>query len=168
MKLHNERGLTLVELLAVLALSTVVILIAYNLLFSTMGSIDRSSAQTKMRNEAALILYQFDEAMLNVDSIEIDGGGTPDRFTQFTGVGEHIEDKNDGSGGYEFVEDRIAFSISGDDIVIDGNTLNDPEWRFTDSFFKYEGKKLYVQLEVADSESNETYQSSKIYRLKNE
>lgn len=70
--LNNSRGITLVELLATLAIVGIIGTLAYNVLFQGYSNYERIQAETKLRDEADLIMASFVREMFVLKEEEIE------------------------------------------------------------------------------------------------
>lgn len=81
--LHNQKGLTLVEMLAVLVIGAIVSLLAFNVLFSMLKNEDKVAINAQLRDEADYYiasltntLYTLNESNVCSDLIESDEDDT--------------------------------------------------------------------------------------------
>ncbi|KGX93621.1 hypothetical protein N781_10535 [Pontibacillus halophilus JSM 076056 = DSM 19796] len=167
--LQNEKGVTLVELLAVMAMSILVVGVAYQILFSMFSSIDKSQANTMLRNEAAAIMLELDEIMLNLDEVEtipIDlNVNVP--FDHF-----RVLDIRENSSGLpktlsteiEVANGELLVTYNGSSRTITDSSINASNTTFT---LDKDGR-LRVNLHIEDNASSETYTVFKIYEMENE
>src|SRR5690625_1738302 len=56
MDIKNERGVTLIELLAAIVLTAIIGIIGYNILFSGISAFERAKIETELRDEADIIM----------------------------------------------------------------------------------------------------------------
>lgn len=81
---HEENGVTLIELLLVLAISSLLIGIATMILMSSLTAFDRLTADREVRNEANYITMVINDALKNTESVEIlDHPADPKNITHF-------------------------------------------------------------------------------------
>lgn len=71
MELNNERGVTLVELLAVITLTAIIGIIGYNILFSGISTYDRVKIESALRDEADLIMATMIQELYTLKLSEI-------------------------------------------------------------------------------------------------
>lgn len=68
----NERGITLVEVLAVFVITSIIGLVAYSVLFSGFKTYDRVKIEASLRDEADLIMSELISEMFVLKESEID------------------------------------------------------------------------------------------------
>ncbi|XJZ26381.1 Tfp pilus assembly protein FimT/FimU [Bacillota bacterium Lsc_1132] len=166
MKKIDQRGITLVELLAVIAISSALLAVGYSILFSMIKSAEYSTAQTKLRNESILITQQFDQAMLNIDSIEIVGEPDPDgKFQFFQAIDKQpAEDNSD-----QVQTVVIPFKISAEGkLLINNKQINSDEYSLKRTTFKQVNGNLQVYYVIDDLNSHEQFTLFKNYKLQSE
>lgn len=69
--IRGEQGITLVELLVVLAISSLIIGIVTMILLSSLTAFNRLTEERELRNEANYITTVLNNALKNVESVEI-------------------------------------------------------------------------------------------------
>lgn len=69
--IRGEQGITLVELLVVLAISSLIIGIVTMILLSSLTAFNRLTEERELRNEANYITMVLNNALKNVESVEI-------------------------------------------------------------------------------------------------
>lgn len=79
--LNNERGITLVELLAALVVTAVLGIVAYNILFTGFTTYDRVKAEAEMRDEADIIMVKLISDMFTLKTSEIKVTHLPENNT---------------------------------------------------------------------------------------
>lgn len=67
--LKESHGLTLIEVLMVITISSIIAGLGYSILFSSMTSTKSTLSDTNLRNEAVLVTQQFDALMKNIDGV---------------------------------------------------------------------------------------------------
>lgn len=78
----NERGLTLVEVLAVFVITAIIGLVAYSVLFSGFRTYDRVKVEASLRDEADLIMSELISEMFVLKESEIDEKHFPESGTK--------------------------------------------------------------------------------------
>ena len=78
----NERGLTLVEVLAVFVITAIIGLVAYSVLFSGFRTYDRVKVEASLRDEADLIMSELISEMFVLKESEIDEKQFPESGTK--------------------------------------------------------------------------------------
>lgn len=71
LKLKNEHGLTLVELLAVLVIASMIGIIAYAILFNGFKTYDRVKVEAQLRDEADIIMAELISELFTLKESEI-------------------------------------------------------------------------------------------------
>jgi prepilin-type N-terminal cleavage/methylation domain-containing protein len=166
--MKNEKGLTLVELLVVLAISSAFIIIAFSILASMSKAADKSMNDTLVRNETIYISQQLDKAMDNVDTAEISGSQQADgSFKAFNAVDKRMKETSPGL--FEEAPINTLIQISGNDFTIGGKKLNSEGFTAKDTVFLLKNGQLHVKLAVANLKKNQQkYEVYKIYNLQSE
>lgn len=182
--MKNENGLTLIELLAVLALSSMVVIMAVSIYTSMVKVSNKSIIETNLRNETVLIVHQLDEIMMNTDTIKIDGeADDTGLFKSFFAVDKSTElAKNEkGEDTFKENENLTSIKINGDHLLTcraDSTTLNcdasgqkrinSESYLVTDTVFSLKSSGLFVKLVVVDKDNGTKYEVNKLYSLKGE
>ncbi|MCA0982590.1 hypothetical protein LCL89_00855 [Halobacillus yeomjeoni] len=164
MKVNNQKGMSLFEVLAAVSLSLIIFIVAYQGFYFITNSIDHSSAMTEIRKEANILIMDLDDALINVDSIEVAAGQSSDSFTKFTGVIKKLDASNDLS----YINEQVAIEIKDGDLLIDGTKVNADDMKVTNTYFSLDLFKLKVTLEIEKQDSDEKYKLTKFYKLGNE
>ncbi|WP_158595071.1 PulJ/GspJ family protein [Oceanobacillus piezotolerans] len=81
MHFKNERGLTLVELLAAIVLTSIIGVIGYSVLFNGIATYDRVKAETELRDEADLIMASMINELYTLKLSEIKVKNLPEAGT---------------------------------------------------------------------------------------
>ncbi|CCQ97432.1 putative Predicted protein [[Clostridium] ultunense Esp] len=134
-KWENEEGVTLVELLVVLAISSLLIGIVTMILLSSLMAFDRLTSDTELRNESNFITTVLNQTLKNVDKVEIlDQPADPNRIYHFQAT--EVVKKVD-----QTEEDRSQeIYITGDDatgynLFIGGKRINKEGYSLKGSYF---------------------------------
>lgn len=171
----RENGLTLVELLATIVISSIVLIVVFSIFSQAIQTGNKTMQQTNERNEMVFICKQLDRAMLNIDSIEIldeNGVGTNGAFNHFKGIDHRIiENPNKEEEEDKFIEvvfDEIEIYLLDGNLFIDDLQVNDDDYVLRSDPFSLKNGGLLVNLSLTDVETNEVYVINKFYDLKRE
>ncbi len=166
MKKIDQKGLTLVELLAVIALSSIILTVGYSILFSMMKSAEQSAVQTKLRNESILITQQFDQAMLNSNSVEI--ASTPNAdgtFQSFHAIDRRINEEQPD----QVKTLVISFEITADGtLLINNKQINSDGYSLKKTRFKQANGNLQVYYAIEELKTHKQFTFFKLYQLQGE
>lgn len=162
MNIKNEKGLTLVEVLAVVSLSMIVMIAAYQAFYFVTGAIETSSTKTELRKEANILLLSLENHLLNVDTIEIQGSEQP--FTAFTGFTNRLDEMKDDTT-FTYIEESIEFSIQDGNLMIDHIQQNADDMDLSNTIFEFEGGNLRVHLNIIKNHTDKKYSIVKIFKL---
>ncbi|MGG5254882.1 PulJ/GspJ family protein [Neobacillus sp. SM06] len=166
MRKIDQKGFTLVELLAVIALSSIILAVGYSILFSMMKSAEQSTLQTKLRNESILITQQFDQAMLNIDLIERTGTPNADgTFQSFQGIDQRINEEQP-----DQVETLVVpFEITADGkLLINHRQMNADGYSLAKTMFKQVNGNLQVYYVIEELKTHKQFTFFKLYNLQGE
>jgi len=88
-RLTNESGLTLIELLATLVITTMIGLVAYAVLHNGFKTYDRVKIETALRDEADVIMAELTRHMFTLKTSEIESrhfhpNNAPNHYLQLT------------------------------------------------------------------------------------
>lgn len=166
MKTVNQKGLTLVELLAVIAISSIILVVGYSILFSMIKSADHSAVQTKLRNESVLITQQVNQAMLNIDAVEAAGTTDADgKFKSFYAIDKAATDV-DGNRAHDTT---VFIQINADgNLLIDNKQVNSDGYSLKNTAFKEVNSNLQIYYVIDDLINHEQLTLFKIFPLKSE
>jgi prepilin-type N-terminal cleavage/methylation domain-containing protein len=149
----QEKGLSLAELLAALAVSSIIIGIAYTGLISSIMVFDKVTAETNLRNELNYVLTTLNKTLLNVDRVEIvPGFGNNEQFTKFKAI-EVVKDVNGNETLYETLIELNGNSESGIDLIVNGERMNDDRYSLDGSYFSLIDGDLEVYLSIKKESS---------------
>lgn len=133
MKCRNEKGLTLVELLAAVTISFMIIGVIYAVLNTVITQSKSDMARKNFVKEQTAILQYMNSAMENVDDIEPDDENDDGTFTRFKAVDVNINVGSDGTYQESSTDKTIAVSdgnlsvggtiVNSDGISLDGTTF---------------------------------------------
>lgn len=177
MKYHlkQQTGITLVELLATLLLSSVVVILVFSLFSQAMKAGDDTVKQTDRRNEMVFICKQLDNAMLNIDTIKVldENGMENDYFNHFKGIDYRLlENPEKGKQGEpEFKEVEFAtteIQLLDGNLLVDDIQVNCNDYQLETLPFSFENGGLLVKLDLIHKETNKHYVINKFYDLKSE
>jgi prepilin-type N-terminal cleavage/methylation domain-containing protein len=116
--MRNEKGITLVEMLAALALSSIVLIGVYSFLTTMLKADERVINDTDIRNEVVLIQEHLNNFFKNSDGIEI---------VSTSPLSFHVVEQKtniDASGSLITTTEKRLFSYDGQDIYLDGEKIN--------------------------------------------
>ncbi|MCK6204989.1 type II secretion system GspH family protein [Bacillus infantis] len=165
--MKNEKGLTLVETLVVLAISSAFIIIAFSILASMSKAAEKSMNDALLRNETIYITQQLDKAMDNVDAAEISGSEQADgSFKAYNAVDKRMDETSPGI--FEEAPINTLVQISGNDFTIGSKKINSDGFTAKDTVFILKNGQLHVKLIVANLTNKQKYEVYKIYNLQSE
>lgn len=123
LKMNKEKGITVVELLAAITITSIIGIVAYSVLFSGFSTYDRVKAEAELRDEADLIITSFINEMFTLKSDEIDN---EDGNITNTANGSYLQLKDGTKIGFEnnqpIIRDRMI-NISNDIRLTDGSKI---------------------------------------------
>ncbi|MGR9049186.1 PulJ/GspJ family protein [Halobacillus faecis] len=163
MNIKNEKGMTLVELLAVVSLSMIVMVAAYHAFYFVTGAVETSSTKTEIRKEANILVLSLEENLINVDSIKVQNADTT-IFQAFTATATRLNGMDDDST-FTYIEETTEVSIQNGHLLIDDIQQNADDMDLSNTTFELNGDKLTVHLEIFKENTDETYSLVKIFRL---
>lgn len=169
--MKNENGITLIELLAVMAISSMVLIIAFSIFSSMMKVNDKSIIQTNLRNETILISLRIDDVMNNTDTVEIIGESDENGFfQQFKAIDKRTElaVNEKGEDVFKDIDIPTDIIIENGILYIDGKKINSDSFSLTNTVFSNKSGGLLANLVVYDIENKETYEINKLYNLQSE
>ncbi|WLR56179.1 prepilin-type N-terminal cleavage/methylation domain-containing protein [Mesobacillus subterraneus] len=179
--LKESQGLTLIEVLMVITISSIIAGVAYSILFSSMTSTKSTLSDTNLRNEAVLVTQQFDALMKNIDGINTVSLDTPLKKVELSNKKADL----DSSGKLQSVTQLTTFEIKSDDlhmsfyengILVTSKVLNSRLVSMKKTTFKVtelvsgskKKKALHVLFQFEENETGNTKIIEKIYRLQSE
>lgn len=164
--INNGRGVTLVELLVVVAISSIFVTIAYSVLFTGMKSVDNSMNETNLTNESVLITTRFERYLQNVDTIYLLGRADNNgRFKSFEAVDRKQIEVS--PGVYVEQEESSIFEIRNGSLFIDGQIVNSDQYSLEDTafFYNHEHGELTVFYHITHIQSMKKNEFLKIYLI---
>ncbi|OHR71928.1 hypothetical protein HMPREF3291_23035 [Bacillus sp. HMSC76G11] len=160
----NQQGISLIELLAVLALSSMVIILGASFQTGMFKAGNLTITKNELRNESVLILDALNKAMENADDFASDNQiGAELKAVNLLEI-EKIYDENK----KEFTESRNTFSIEvrGNALFIRGKQVSDERHVLRDTKFLINGNQLVCTIILNTKDSNgEPYKIIKIFDL---
>lgn len=165
--MNEERGVTLVELLMVLAISSIFISIAYSILFTGMKSVDNSINETNLTNESVLITTRFERHLQNVDTVNLLGKADNNgRYKRFEAVDQRKIEVS--PGVYEEREESFLFEIRDGALIIDGQIVNSSQYSLEDTgfFYNHDNGVLSVFYHITDLHNRGNEAFLKLYSIK--
>jgi prepilin-type N-terminal cleavage/methylation domain-containing protein len=159
----KENGLTLIELLAVIAVSSIVLFVAYSILTSMLRTSDRTTVQTQLRNEAITISQRMDNILVNIDSV--DNGGVNGIFQNFNAIDNRKTETSPGVFSNSPITTPIA--ITNGNLLINNQIVNSANFSLQNTTFKLldNDTSLQINYEILDIKTNQTFKMFKIYSL---
>lgn len=165
--LVNQNGLTLIELLLALAISSMVIVLGASFLITMFKASDRTLSETNLRNEAVLVLDAINKAMENVDDFEVQNiSDTGLREITVVEIDKTVNASNTGN------EDEVRFSFQlkfkNDDLFIKNSRINDNNYSLNNSYFYVteKPKQLICKIIIQEKKFNsKPYEIIKIFNL---
>lgn len=179
--LKESQGLTLIEVLMVITISSIIAGVAYSILFSSMTSTKSTLSDTSLRNEAALVTQQFDALMKNIDGINAIGVDTPLSKVELTNKKADL----DASGKLQTVaqltiveikDHELLMKFHENGILTQSKVLNSEFVSMNKTTFKVtelvsgskKKKALQVLFHFEEKATGKTKIIEKIYRLQSE
>ncbi len=165
--IKNQKGITLIEMLLVLALSSMVITLGASFLITMFKASDRTLWETNLRNESVLVIDALNKTMENADELIIE-----DNDNNISGLNlvnmikiEMIEDPiNAGS----FTEQRftIPIKIESGNLYINDRKVNGDQFSLENTLFFIKDKQLICKIIIQDKHTpSKPYEILKIYDL---
>lgn len=168
MMLKNEKGLSLVELLATLSIMMIVMVAAYQAFYFVSNAITASSNMTELRKEANILILSMENALINVDSITLPEDTPHDSFQEFTGNIKYLSGMEEESTTFVYTEETVDVSIAEGGLLIDGKRVNAEDMDLSNTTFEQNGDKLKVNLNIQKQGTDEDYGLVKIFNIGNE
>lgn len=135
---RQEEGLTLLELLAALALSGLLMILVSTILSTSLLAYGRVNHETELRNQAISLSATLQTKLRNTVSVTRLDGNTTGPLTNFNA--ELMSDVL--SGGTTHVSVKLQDKA----IYLDGNRVNDTKLDLTDSYFIQTNTELQIHL----------------------
>jgi prepilin-type N-terminal cleavage/methylation domain-containing protein len=169
MKRQNERGLTLIELLAALAISSIILIVAYSILSTMIKSNDRSSTQITIQNESVIISQKIENLMPNIDSVQIPNDVNVDAnggFKKFIAIDKRKIESS--PGVFNDIDPPITtlIEINNRNLLINNQKVNSDNYSLENTTFKLLNKTtLQVYYELINLKRNVEISLYKVYTL---
>ncbi|MGD6795657.1 prepilin-type N-terminal cleavage/methylation domain-containing protein [Metabacillus indicus] len=166
MKKHliNQKGVTLIELLLVLSLSSMVILLGVSFHSGMSKAGKQTLSQNDLRNESILVLDSLNQAMENADAFSTQSIVNTDLKNVSLVKAEKVYDA-DKKEFFEVVKPLII-EIKDQSLFIDGKQISDSRFTFEDSSFFIKDNQLICNLVLKLKHSDaQPYKLIKIYQL---
>ncbi|QHS24266.1 prepilin-type N-terminal cleavage/methylation domain-containing protein [Virgibacillus sp. MSP4-1] len=147
--MRNERGVTLVEVLAVLALSSIVLIGVYSFTSSMLKADERASTATDIRNEVILITEQLNQFFINTDRVMI----SSDKPLQFKVVKQ--KSTIDETGKVKQTNAEAEFKYQNKTIYIDGKRINSDSYQITEPELMNQNQNSHLRFTVQHQEKTD-------------
>ncbi|GIP50708.1 hypothetical protein D3C76_174540 [compost metagenome] len=135
--IRREDGITLVELLAALALSGLLVILVSTVLTTSLFAFGRVNHETELRNEAITLSSALQAKLRNAAAISSSGSS----FTQFQA--EVVTD------ALSEATQTIRFQLNGGQLLLDGVRFSDETLDLTGTTFTKGPNDLLLNLKVA-------------------
>lgn len=159
--LLNQKGITLIELLLVLALSSIILTMSTGFLMSMMKAGESTLSNTNLRNEAILIVDSLNKALENADEFAIEDL-RGEKLTEITPT--EIRKSVDG----ELDPVLIPLSLADGNLSIDDKQINNQNISLEGShfFIAEDSSQLICKLVLKEKNTDsKPYEILKIYNL---
>ncbi|MCM3021900.1 PilW family protein [Heyndrickxia ginsengihumi] len=167
MKIHNEKGVTLVELLATILISTIIIGVIYSVFIMTITKTKEDMNQKSFIKEQTAILQYMDRTMENVDDVEVvsdtDDSG---RFTSFNAI--NIKTVEGADHSFTQQETSVPIAIANNNLEIDNTMINNDGISLDGTTFVIKNGTLQCNFVMKDTKNNLTKQFFASYKLRGE
>ncbi|MGG6314091.1 hypothetical protein [Paenibacillus macerans] len=134
--IRREDGITLVELLAALALTGLLVILVSTVLTSSLFAFGRVNHETQLRNEAITLSTALQAKLRNATSIT--GSGN---FTQFQA--EVVTD------ALTEATRSVGVMLDGGQLIVDGTRFSEENLDLTGTYFTKGQRDLQLHLQVA-------------------
>lgn len=165
-KLHlNQKGITLIELLLVLVLSSIILTMSTGFLLSMMKAGESTLSKTNLRNEAVLIIDSLNKALENADEFGL-GDIKGQELTKVTPI--KITKRVNASNVLEETRIPIPVIFSGGNLSIDGKPVNNENISLEGShfFIAEDSSQLICKLVLKEKNTDsKPYEILKVYNL---
>ncbi|MGG3384482.1 PulJ/GspJ family protein [Heyndrickxia faecalis] len=152
MKCRNEKGLTLVELLAAVTISFMIIGVIYAVLNTVITQSKSDMARKNFVKEQTAILQYMNSAMENVDDIEPDDENDDGTFTRFKAVDVNINVGSDGTYQESSTDKTIA--VSDGNLSVGGTIVNSDGISLDGTTFTVENGSLICHFVIKDTQNH--------------
>lgn len=152
-RLNNERGLTLIELLATIVLISMIGLVAFGILFNGFKTYDRVKVETALRDEADIIMAELISHMYTMKSSDI----ASKHLTENEQMNYYLQLHDGGKVGFFegklHLKDKTNLALQSDQIRLAEETkiyeISDGQFRIVLSLeWTSTGQKLTIESEV--------------------
>lgn len=137
--MHREDGITLVELLAALALSGLLVILVSTVLTTSLFAFGRVNHETQLRNKAITLSSTLQAKLKNAVAVSSSGSGGS--FTQFQA--EVVTD------ALSEATQTIRIQLNGGQLLLDGIQFSDETLDLTGTTFTKGPNDLLLNLKVA-------------------
>lgn len=152
MKCRNEKGLTLVELLAAVTISFMIIGVIYAVLNTVITQSKSDMARKNFVKEQTAILQYMNSAMENVDDIEPDDENDDGTFTRFKAVDVNINVGSDGT--YQESSTDKTITVSDGNLSVGGTIVNSDGISLDGTTFTAENGSLICHFVMKDTQNH--------------
>ncbi|PLR68301.1 prepilin-type N-terminal cleavage/methylation domain-containing protein [Bacillus sp. UMB0893] len=160
----NQKGISLIELLLVLALSSMVIMLGVTFQAGMFKAGNRTLNETYLRNESILIIDLLNKAMENADQFSEDSLRDTELKAIYLVDIEKVYDENK----KEFIEQKVTIpiEIKGNTLFINGKQVSDDRYTLKDTKFFIKENQLVCTISLNNKESKtDSYEIIKIFDL---
>ncbi|WP_191567013.1 prepilin-type N-terminal cleavage/methylation domain-containing protein [Metabacillus idriensis] len=160
----NQKGISLIELLLVLALSSMVIMLGVSFQAGMFKAGNRTLNETYLRNESILIIDLLNKAMENADQFSEDILRDTELKAIYLVDIEKVYDENK----KEFFEQKVTIpiEIKGNALFINGKQVSDDRYTLKDTKFFIKENQLVCTISLNNKESKtDSYEIIKIFDL---
>ncbi|MBW4839436.1 MAG: prepilin-type N-terminal cleavage/methylation domain-containing protein [Paenibacillaceae bacterium] len=139
--MHREDGITLVELLAALALSGLLVILVSTVLTTSLFAFGRVNHETQLRNKAITLSSTLQAKLKNAVAVSSSGSGSGGSFTQFQA--DVVTD------ALSEATQTIRIQLNGGQLLLDGVRFSDETLDLTGTTFSKGSNDLLLNLRVA-------------------
>ncbi|GER69188.1 hypothetical protein BpJC7_04910 [Weizmannia acidilactici] len=152
MRFRSEKGFTLVELLAAVTISFLIIGVIYAVFQSVIVQSKNDMARKNFVKEQTAILQSMNRAMENVDSLEPEDENDDGTFTSFNAV--DIETDVGDNGSYHENQTSTLIAVSDGNLSIGGTIANSDGISLTGTTFSIANGSLKCNFVIKDTQNN--------------
>ncbi|RLQ98042.1 PilW family protein [Falsibacillus albus] len=165
MRKINNRGLTLIELLVAIAISSMVITLIYHITLTSQKAAHKDVLKTALNNEAVYITEHMNEALLNTDQVEAeDLDEENNQFSSFAAINISLEHEGS-SGDFQETRSTIKIKIADGNLYIDGKVINSPDYMLSNSYFTSENGNLNCYFTIKQKSSDHSLKFFTVYSI---
>ncbi|WP_018660953.1 PulJ/GspJ family protein [Heyndrickxia acidiproducens] len=165
MRVQNERGVTLVELLAAIFISFLIIGGIYAVFINLVKQSEADLSKKNLVIEQTAILKNMNRAMENVDQVEVSGdedaNGT---FTSFIAIDHKMVEQN-GGRSYTTKKTSIPITTTNGNLSIDGMIINSDHVSLDHTAFKLDKDILQCHFVIKDKKHDQIKKLFVSYQL---